>query len=57
MTTVALNERSFTENNKKVSLKERFAAYFEEHGVEIACGLRAISGCTDAFREYQMLRK
>lgn len=61
MTTVALKERTFTENKKRVSLKERiakcFRTYFEEYGTEVACGLYALSGNTNASQMYQMLRK
>lgn len=61
MTTVALKGRTFTENKRSVSLKERIAAYFrtyfEEYGAEVACGLLAMSGNTNAARVYQMLRK
>ena len=59
MTTVALKGRTYTEK-KRVSLKERIAesvrAYFEVFGAEIACGLLALSGNTNA-AVYQMLRK
>lgn len=61
MTTVALKGRTYTENMKRVSLKERIAesvrAYFEEFGAEIACGMLALSGNTNAAHVYQMLRK
>ncbi len=61
MTTVALKGRTYTESKKRVSLKERIAesvrAYFEEFGAEIACGLLALSGSTNAACVYQMLRK
>ncbi|MDE7186389.1 MAG: hypothetical protein K2O13_02625 [Lachnospiraceae bacterium] len=61
MTTVALKGKTFTESKKSVSLRERiaeyFRAYFEEYGADIACGLLAMSGNTNASRVYQMLRK
>ena len=61
MTTVALKGRNYTESNKRVSLKERIAdrirGYFEEFGAEIACGLLAMSGNTNATLVYQLLRK
>lgn len=61
MTTVALKEKTFTENKKGVSLKERiatfFRAYFEEYGTEVVCGLSALSGNTNVSQMYQMLRK
>lgn len=61
MATIALKGRTFTENKKNVSLKHRiaeyFRTYFEEYGVEIACGMLAISGDTNAGRIYRMLRK
>lgn len=57
MTTAALKERTFTERKRNVSLSERIAVYFDEYSAEIACGLLAISGNTDAGRVYQMLRK
>lgn len=61
MTTVALKGRNYTEGMKRVSLKERIAdsirAYFEEFGAEIACGMLALSGNTNAAHVYQMLRK
>lgn len=61
MTTVALKGRTYTENMKRVSLKERIAesvrAYFEEFGAEIACGMLALSDNTNAAHVYQMLRK
>lgn len=61
MTTAALKGRTLTENKKGVSLKERiakcFRTYFEEYGTEVACGLLAVSGNTNASYMYQMLRK
>lgn len=61
MTTVALKERTLTENKKRASLKERiaqcFRTYFEEYGAEVACGLLALSGNANAPHMYQMLRK
>lgn len=61
MTTVALKGRTYTEGMKRVSLKEKIAgnirAYFEEFGAEIACGMLALSGNTNAVYAYQMLRK
>ena len=61
MTTVALKGKTFTESKKSVSLRERiaeyFRAYFEEYGADIAYGLLAMSGNTNASRVYQMLRK
>ena len=61
MTTVALKGKTFTENKKNVSLKERvaeyFRTYFGEYGAEVACGMLAMSGSTNAVQVYQMLRK
>lgn len=61
MTTVALKGGNYAEKNKRVSLRERIAeslrTYFEEFGAEIACGLLAISGNTNATLVYQLLRK
>ena len=61
MTTVALKGKTFTENKKNVSLKERvaeyFRTYFEEYGAEVACGMLAMSGSTNAVQVYQMLWK
>lgn len=61
MATVALKGKTFAESKKNVSLKERiaesFRTYFEEYGAEIACGMLALSGNTNAVHMYQMLRK
>ena len=61
MTTVALKGKTYTESNKRVSLRERIAeslrTYFTENSAEIACGLMALSGNTNASLAYQLLRK
>lgn len=61
MTTVTLKGKTLTESKKSMSLKERIAeycrTYFEEYGTEIACGMLAMSGNTNAGQVYQMLRK
>ena len=49
-----------TETGLKKSILDATApvrAYFEEFGAEIACGLLALSGSTNAVHVYQMLRK
>ena len=61
MTTVALKGKTLTEGKKGMSLREKiaecFRTYFEEYGTEVACGMLAMSGNTNAAHVYQMLRK
>ncbi|MDE7334601.1 MAG: hypothetical protein K2O16_20705 [Lachnospiraceae bacterium] len=61
MSTIALKGKAYTEGRNRVSLKERIAEYFrttmEEYGAEIACGMLAMSGNTNAALVYQMLKK
>lgn len=40
---------------RRLSLKERFVKYMEENGVQIACGLLALNGDSNAYRTYAML--
>lgn len=61
MSTTALTGKVYTEGRNRVSLKERIVEYFrtsmEEYGAEIACGMLAMSGNTNAGLVYQMLKK
>lgn len=61
MSTIALKGRTFTESKNKVSVGKKIAEYvkatYVEFMPEIVCGILAMSGNTNSFRMYQMLKK
>jgi len=61
MIATALKGRVLKEDNQKLTLKERivrdFTTYFEEHGVEMSCGMLMLSGNTSGVLVYPMLLK
>ena len=58
MTAMTMTNKAVMEKGTKavrLSLRERFARYIEENGVQIACGLMALNGDSNAYRTYAML--
>ena len=58
MTATTMTNKAVLEKGTKagrLSLRERFARYIEENGVQIACGLMALNGDSNAYRTYAML--
>lgn len=61
MSTIALKGRTFTESKNKVSVGKKIAGYvktaYAEFMPEMVCGMLAMSGNTNSFRMYRMLKK
>jgi len=58
MTAMTMTNKTVLDKGTKtsrLSLRERFARYMEENGVQIACGLLALNGDLNAYRTYAML--
>lgn len=58
MTTMTMTNKAVLEQRtetRRLSLRERFAKYMEENGVQIACGLLALNGDFNAYKTYAML--
>lgn len=51
------NYKAFSESKKKVSFADRFKNYLTENSAMILSGMQALSGNSNAYRTYLMLKK